>query len=136
VHFADALLRKPVAGTGRLDSYELLDWSVAASSDALQSELLEVSLQFANRGSAPQPYPYVQLELTDFDGQQLSLHTFEPEEYISPSWTSGQMMQPDQTVDVTLHLEDPGPQAYGFELDLCLPNASGGLDCMADAANE
>jgi predicted Zn finger-like uncharacterized protein len=133
---ADALLRRPIEGTGRLDSYELLDWSVSTSSDDLHGDLLEVSLRFTNSGPEPRAYPYVQLELTDRGGEQLSLHTFEPGEYISALLSSEAMMQPNQTVDATLNLEDPGPQAYGFELDLCLPDESGGFVCMADDADE
>jgi hypothetical protein len=55
---------------------------------------------------------------------------FSPEEYmVDGKLPSDGLMMPHQTISAHLSIVDPGADAQGFELELCLPRRHTGLDC-------
>ena len=45
-------------------------------------------------------------------------------------------MTPGERADATLDIQDPGKDAEGFEIDVCLRGADQTISCAADAATQ
>ena len=50
-------------------------------------------------------------------------------------WVSAplRMLAPGERVDATLDIVDPGKDAEGFEIDVCLRGSNGKITCVGDA---
>lgn len=77
---------------------------------------LQLRLAFRNDARWPQGWPLLELGFSDVDGRLQAQRVFLPSEYLGgdPAFTT---IAPGQTVELTLDLLDPGPQALAFQLD-------------------
>jgi predicted Zn finger-like uncharacterized protein len=145
-HFRGQLAGKPVIGPvlqgiyGALGSelapfwnvqqYDLVDWVAQAEpSDGGQGTLI-IRSQLRNIGTKPQPYPHVHLRLLDRYENTVGSRLFSPDEYLSDGTETGAMMAPGETAEAELIIVDPGPDAYGFEIDVCVAIGTN-FDCAA-----
>jgi predicted Zn finger-like uncharacterized protein len=121
----------PVTPNWDVDQYALLNM-VAIADPALTGQgNLIIHSQLKNAGNSPQPYPYVYLRLLDRWEEAVGSRMFTPEQYlVAPR--SGSMMNPGQTVEAELVVVDPGSDASGFELAVCI-DVENGIDCDTDA---
>jgi len=124
-----ALVGMPVSSPTDLSAYELRQWG--AASDALQAGRLMLRASIVNRASYAQPYPLLRLELQDRFGTTVGTRDIEPVDYL-PGANAGTLLEPGQRADAEIRIVDPGKDAVGFEMDVCLPMA-GGVRC-ANAA--
>jgi hypothetical protein len=46
------------------------------------------------------------------------------------------MLSPGERIEATLDILDPGKDAEGFEIDVCLRNADARIVCAGDAATQ
>lgn len=76
---------------------------------------LLVTATLVNTASFSQPYPMLQLSLSDFSGRTVAMRRFQPVEYIGKAAEINGGMQPGQPIEVSLELADPGKAAVGFE---------------------
>lgn len=79
--------------------------------------LLSLSATFLNRAEKTQPYPLIEVTLTDATNTPLARREFKPEEYLpvlSTAWHSG--LAPNVHVPILFEFADPGSSAVGFEL--------------------
>jgi predicted Zn finger-like uncharacterized protein len=106
-------------------AYDLRDVSVGA---ALQPGVLRVSATIVNHARGPQPRPLLQVTLEDRFGAPLGRRLFQPDDYFSAG--TGRM-RPNSQINALLDLADPGSEAVGYKLDLCLQRDTG-LDCAAE----
>ena len=53
-----------------------------------------------------------------------------------PTDTVPAMLTPGERVDATLDILDPGKDAEGFEIDVCLRGAGPRVSCAADTASQ
>ncbi len=76
---------------------------------------LLVRVTLINNAPFPQPYPALQLSLSNVAGQTVAMRRFQPFEYLGKDLPIKKGMLPGKPVEVTLELVDPGQSAVSFE---------------------
>jgi predicted Zn finger-like uncharacterized protein len=117
---------KPAAALG---NYELRQWGVTGDPGA--NGTLRVRASIMNAAAQLQPYPLLRVTLADRFGTRVGAREFEPAEYLGKA--PARMLAPGERVDATLNILDPGKDAEGFEIDICIRNAEKRIVCAADA---
>jgi hypothetical protein len=112
--------------------YEVLDWVATAEPNARGVGSLKISARIQNRGPLQQPYPEVQLRLKDRWEKAVGSRMFAPGEYLPRDAPHAALMAAGETARAEIELVDPGPDAYGFELDVCIEVEAKRLTCRAD----
>jgi len=137
----DDLVRNPTWGAAVARTYAFLGLSVLAPTDLTAYELrqlgaasdpneanrLMLRASIVNRASYAQPFPYLRLSLQDRFGGTLGELDIAPADYLPGAGGTG-LLEPGQRADALIRIVDPGVEAVGFELDVCLP-AHGGVRC-------
>jgi predicted Zn finger-like uncharacterized protein len=108
-----------------LSAYELRQWG--AASDPREANRLLLRASIVNRASYAQPLPLLRLTLQDRFGGTLGQRDVGPDDYL-PGSGAPSLLAPGQRADALIRIVDPGSEAVGFELDVCLP-AQGGVRC-------
>jgi hypothetical protein len=70
--------------------------------------------------------------LADRFGKSIGARDFEPSEYLGKP--TARLLTPGERVDATLQILDPGKNAEGFEIDVCLRGADHRITCANDVA--
>lgn len=120
-----ALLGQSLAVPTDLAAYELRQWG--AANDPNETERLLLRASIVNRASYAQPYPLLRLALQDRFGATLGVRDIEPKDYLPGSGAPG-LLGPGQRADAEIRIVDPGREAVGFEMDICVP-AGNGVRC-------
>jgi len=81
---------------------------------------LQLQASIVNRASYPQPRPLLRVTLIDRFGTPLGRREFAATDYLLGQAQDDTLISPDRRIDIDLRVEDPGLQAVGFELDVCL----------------
>lgn len=122
---AYALLGLPLTVPTDLAAYELRQWGAANDPDQTDRLLLRASI--VNRAGYAQPYPLLRLALQDRFGATLGVRDVEPKDYLPDSGAPG-LLGPGQRADAEIRIVDPGREAVGFEMDICVA-AGNGVRC-------
>ena len=77
---------------------------------------LLISASFRNDAAFAQPWPRLELSLSNLDGESLGLRRFTPAEYLGSAPTTP-LIAPGQSASVTLELLDPGKRAVAFAFE-------------------
>jgi hypothetical protein len=117
---------KPAAA---LSTYQLRQWGVTGDPGA--NGTLRVRASIMNAAAQLQPYPLLRVTLADRFGTRLGAREFEPAEYLGKA--PARMLAPGERVDATLNILDPGKDAEGFEIDVCIRSAEKKIVCAGDA---
>jgi predicted Zn finger-like uncharacterized protein len=114
-----------------LSAFELRQ--LGAASDGLQAGRIKLRASIVNRAAFAQPLPLIRLSLQDRFGSTIATRDLDATEYLpgGASPASG-LLGPSQRADAEVVFVDPGRDAVGFELDLCLREAAG-VRCSAAA---
>ena len=123
-------LGDPLPVPANLASYELRQWGVTGDPDA--NGALHVRASILNTAADFQPYPLLRVTLADRFGHHIGTREFEAAEYLGKPVVG--LLAPGQRVDATINMLDPGKDAEGFEIDVCLRTADHSLNCADDAA--
>ncbi len=110
-----------------LSAYELRQWG--AASDPAEANRLMLRASIVNRASFAQPLPLLRLSLQDRFGATIGMRDISPEDYL-PGAGGASLLEPGERADALIRIVDPGAEAVGFEMDVCLP-ATGGVRCAA-----
>lgn len=110
-----------------LAAYELRQWGAASDPSAPNRLVLRASI--VNHATYAQPMPLLRLALQDRFGGTLGLRDIGPADYLPGSGASN-LLGPGERADALIRIVDPGAEAVGFELDVCLP-ARGGVRCAS-----
>jgi hypothetical protein len=121
-----------VAPSWDVHQYQIIDWVATAEPNARGLGSLKITARIQNRGPSRQPYPAVQLRLKDRYEAALGGRMFTPAEYLPRDAPRGRLMSPGETTRAELEVVDPGPDAYGFELDVCIEVETSLVTCGAD----
>jgi len=79
---------------------------------------IRISTTVSNVAEHDQPYPNVQLTLTDPNGTIISRRTFSPGQYV-PDYVAGQeRLQSAETTTFQFDINNPSKKAIGFEVEL------------------
>lgn len=111
-------LGQPLTMPTDLAAYELRQWG--AASDPTQQGRLLLRASIVNRAQFAQPFPLLRLALQDRFGATLGLRDIDPSDYL-PGKTSSKLLGPGERADAEIRIVDPGQEAVGFEMDVCLP---------------
>lgn len=95
-----------------ISAFSLLERDIR--SHAQQAGALTISAVFQNRAAFAQPYPALQVVMRDVGGKAVATRRFQPREYL-PAGTDAALLAPEERVELTLDVVDPGPEAVGFE---------------------
>jgi predicted Zn finger-like uncharacterized protein len=117
---------KPAAA---LSTYQLRQWGVTGDPGA--NGTLRVRASIMNAAAQLQPYPLLRVTLADRFGTRVGAREFEPAEYLGKA--PARMLAPGERVDATLNILDPGKDAEGFEIDVCIRGADKKIVCAGDA---
>lgn len=112
--------------------YEILDWVATAEPNARGVGSLKITARIQNRGPLQQPYPAVELKLKDRWEEAVASRMFSPAEYLPSDAPRDRLMSPGETARAELEVVDPGPDAYGFELDVCIEVEATLVTCGSD----
>jgi predicted Zn finger-like uncharacterized protein len=112
-----------------LSAYQLRQWGVTGDPNAAGT--LRVRASILNTSAQLQPYPLLRVTLANRFGTHVGARDFEPAEYLGRP--TARLMTPGERADATLDIQDPGKDAEGFEIDVCL-RAGQSISCAADAA--
>jgi predicted Zn finger-like uncharacterized protein len=110
--------------------YEILDWVATAEPSTSGIGSLRITARIKNLGPQYQPYPDVNLRLKDRWEAAVGGRVFAPAEYLAAA--PRKLMAPGETARAQLELVDPGPDAYGFDLDVCVEIETHVLSCRND----
>ncbi len=93
---------------------------------------LRVRASILNAAAQLQPYPLLRVTLADRFGKRIGTRDFEPTEYLGKP--TARLLTPGERVDATLDILDPGKNAEGFEIDVCLRGVEKKISCANDVA--
>lgn len=79
---------------------------------------LRVTAVLVNRAVFSQPFPLLELSLTDNRGVPVARRTFQPEEYLVPDDAEAEEMPPNVAIAVELEITQPDAAAVGYEVQL------------------
>ena len=123
-------LGAPLPAPANLSAYQLRQWGVTGDPDA--NGTLKVRASILNTAAQLQPYPLLRVTLADRFGKGIGARDFEPSEYLGKP--TARLLAPGERVDATLQILDPGKNAEGFEIDVCLRGADHRITCANDVA--
>ena len=142
-HFRQDLVRHPQVGPPLRTTYERLgldlmpNWDLAAfelrqwgnTADAAAAGRMVVRASLTNRAGFAQPHPILRLELEDRFGATVATRDFEPSDYLKNPSQATRLIAPGSSSEAELLLADPGTEAVGYRLDVCLRESSALLRC-------
>lgn len=111
-----------------LAAYDVKQWGAES---AATPGGLRLRASVVNRAARGQPYPLLRVTLEDRFGGKVARRDFAPAEYLPGRTAPSGLMAPGARADADLSLADPGSQAVGFELDVCLLR-NGVIACGTD----
>jgi hypothetical protein len=123
-----ARLGEPLDPPGDLRAYELRQWGAAAEASG---GVLRVRASILNRTDRSQLHPLLRVTLEDRFGGRLGQREFEPREYLPGRKAPAGPLAARGRADADLSIADPGTDAVGFALDVCLRHR-GRLTCASD----
>ena len=142
-HFRQDLARHPQIGPALREVYDRLglplspDWDLRAfelrqwgnDSRAATDGRLSVRASLTNRAAFAQPHPVLRLELEDRFGDSVAVRDFEPGEYLKDPSQATRLMGSGATTEAELLIADPGRDAVGYRLDVCIHESATLLRC-------
>jgi len=120
----------PVSSASTLSVYQLRQWGVTG--DPAGEGTLRVRASILNTAAQLEPYPLLRVTLANRFGGSIGTRDFEPSEYLGKP--TAKLLAPGERVDATMDILDPGKNAEGFEIDVCLRGADRKVSCANDAA--
>ena len=129
------LLRALYAGVGasvgnrpNLAAFQLRQWGVTG--EATGDPTLRVRASILNASPEMQPFPLLRVTLANRYGTRIGTRDFAPSEYVGKP--VARLLSPGEQVDAVLDILDPGKDAEGFEIDVCLPGGDKKTLCAND----
>ncbi len=127
---AYVLFGAPLATPTDLAAYELRQWG--AANDPMQPDRLMLRASIVNRAPYAQPMPLLRLALQDRFGSTLGVRDIAATDYL-PGPGTPRLLESGQRADAEIRIVDPGKDAVGFEMDVCLP-MDGSIRCASQVA--
>jgi predicted Zn finger-like uncharacterized protein len=125
-----AVIGVAVQMPANVSAYQLRQWGVTG--DPTAAGTLRVRASILNTAPQLQPYPLLRVTLANRFGARIGTRDFEPAEYLGKPTV--RMLAPGERADATLDILDPGKDAEGFEIDVCLRGADQKISCASDVA--
>jgi predicted Zn finger-like uncharacterized protein len=120
----------PLPAPPNLPAYQLRQWGVTG--DPAANGTLRLRASILNTAAQLQPYPLLRVTLADRFGKSIGRRDFEAAEYLGRP--TARLLAPGERADATLDILDPGKNAEGFEIDVCLRGVDQRISCANDVA--
>lgn len=142
-YFRQDLVRHPQIGPILSRVYEQLGLDLAPNWDPRAFEIrqwgdaghtakdgrMSVQASIRNTAAFAQPYPLLRLELEDRFGGTVATRDFVPAEYLKAPVQATRMLASGGSADADLQIVDPGEDAVGYRLNVCLRESAEILRC-------
>jgi predicted Zn finger-like uncharacterized protein len=142
-YFRQDLVRQPMFGPALVEVYARLGLPLAPNWDPRALQLrqsggdgpvtiagrMHVQASITNRATFVQPMPLLRLQLEDRYGEPVATRDFEPAEYLKHPASASTVLAPGASAEADLEIADPGTDAVGYRLDLCLRESATSLRC-------
>ncbi len=115
---------------GNVADYDIEYWNAIGTAGEVPK--LTVRSNLINRASRLRPYPLIRLVLEDRWGDRVGMRIFEPHEYLPADITDNSFLAPNARIRTDIIVVDPGSDAVGFKIDVCLRNERGTIICAED----
>lgn len=115
-----------------LSAYEITESEAVVAGGATRGAL-DILGTIAVQGSEAVGAPLVRVTLRDRWSNALGERLLEARDYASGSLGRDTLLQPGSTLPMQISLMDPGAEAIGYELDICIRYRQLGLRCQVDA---
>jgi len=112
-----------------LRAYEVRNYEAVA--DRTSRGALDILARIAVVGDHRVGLPLVRVTLTDRFGQSLGSRVFGPDEYLGENPRPREPVTPGTLIPVEISLKDPGADAQGFDVDICLMTRRDGMTCQS-----
>lgn len=122
-----ARLGLPLDPDWPLDAYEIRSRKAQVRKSAQGT--LDIAAEIAVTSSYPVGLPVLRVVLLDRWSNIIASGEFGPAEYLAETPPSSSVYPPGALIPVAISLEDPGDNATGWDLDVCMPNRHAGLRC-------
>lgn len=128
-----AAIGRPIRLRGDLRAYDVRQLGAVAAADAAGTLTVRASLR--NLSPRPQPMPLLRVTLQDRYGNRIASRDLTAAEYQQrPAGVAPMSILPGGArLETSVQLVDPGGNAVGFELDVCL-DENGAIRCASDLA--
>lgn len=83
--------------------------------------VLRIEVSMVNRAPFAQPYPWLELSLSDRAGNLIARRRFSPAEYLGREPDPEELLPTDVVKDFTIAVTDPDGKSAGYEIRLVLP---------------
>ena len=113
-----------------LKAYQVRQWGAAAAPGTAGT--LRVRASVVNTADHAQPLPLLRLSLADLAGSRVGVRDFEPREYLPAATSGDRMLAAGRRIDAEVVIVDPGKDAVGFEIDVCLRDDEHRVNCAND----
>jgi hypothetical protein len=117
----------PMLPNWNLAGFELRQWGNEPETAADGRMVVRASLR--NGADFAQPHPILRLELEDRYGETVAMRDFEPGEYLKDPSQASRLIAAGASAEAELVLADPGAEAVGYRLDVCLRESAELLRC-------
>jgi len=117
----------PLSPNWDLRAFELRQWGNDSAADS--DGRLSVRASLTNRATFAQPHPVLRLELEDRFGDPVAVRDFEPGDYLKDPSQATRLMDAGATTEAELLIADPGRDAVGYRLDVCMRESADLLRC-------
>jgi hypothetical protein len=120
-------LGAPLSPNWDLAAYELRQWG--DSGDAATDDRMTIRASLTNRAAFAQPHPILRLEMDDRFGESIAVRDLEPAEYLKNPTEASRLLAPSASTEAEILILNPGPDAVGYRLDVCLRESPTQLRC-------
>ena len=91
---------------------------------------LDVHANVIVRGQHPIGLPLIRIVLRDRWANPVASRVFTPGEYLHTHDAENKLVNPGTIFPVEISVADPGAEALGYVVDICLPRRKSGLECQ------
>lgn len=131
VRALSAAVGAPISPHWDLTAYEVRQQGAEFEPGKRAQILVRFSL--ANHAARAQPVPLLRLTLLDRYGRRVAQRDLTPTDYWPQGHAPAAFLNSDQRIDTEVQVRDPSSDSASFELDVCLREARGLLQCAGDA---
>lgn len=123
---------------GAFDHELYPNWDLAAyrisGSEAVAGRtapaVLDIMASVVISGDHAVGLPMIRVALRDRWSNTVASRIFSPREYLRDSDTRPALISPGTTLPVEISVADPGAEAHGYVVDICLPRRASGMQCQ------
>jgi|GEM_PF-1337386 len=111
-----------------LDAFEVTGTEAIAGRE--HHNALDVLANVVVLGRQPVGLPMIRIVLRDRWTNPVASRVFKPDEYLPVFDPAHPLVDPGTVLPVGISVEDPGAEALGYVVDVCLPRRKTGLECQ------